>query len=184
MTKPLLALATLLALTSFTVHADTAPAGKAAAKTAQSPKPAATTTGWITPRQKHNASGLLLRHLPVSPVKAGQRAQVALVLSGITAEDGAQVELRGSDPAMVLTLQGNPVTAPLQLSPGQMRRLDIEVLNAPEGLHYVNVFMTQRGRSNVVAVPVSVGHGRASQKPHGQVQTTPSGERIVVLPAQ
>lgn len=181
MTKPLLALAMLLALAGITAHADTAPAGKTAVKPA---KAAATATGWVTPRQKHNASGLLLRHLPVSPVKAGQRAQVALVLSGITAEDGAQVELRGSDPAMVLTLQGNPVTAPLQLSPGQMRRLDIEVLNAPEGLHYVNVFMTQRGRSNVVAIPVSVGHGRALQKPHGQVQTTPSGERIVVLPAQ
>ncbi len=144
-------------------------------------QPAAGT--WVTARQKHNASGLQLRYQTPAAVKLGQRGQVALTIGGVTAPEGAQVEIKGSDPAMTILLNGNPVNAPITLTSGEPRRMALEVANAPEGLHYVNVFMTQEGRSSVVAVPIKVGHGQLTQKPQGEVQTTLSGEKVIVLPA-
>jgi hypothetical protein len=143
----------------------------------------ATTGAWVTARQKHNASGLLLRYQTPAAVKAGQRGQVVLTIAGVTAPEGAQVELKGSDPAMVILLGGSPVNAPITMAAGGLRRMDLDIANAPEGLHYVNVFMTQQGRSSVVAIPIKVGHGQMTQKPQGEMQTTPSGEKVIVLPA-
>jgi hypothetical protein len=144
----------------------------------------ATAGAWITPRQKHNASGLRLRYQRPADVKAGQAARLVLTVAGVRSAEGAQVEIQGSDPAMVILMNGNPVNAPITLAGGEQRRMDLEVANAPEGLHHVNVFLTQNGRSNVVAIALKVGHGQSQQKPQGQVQTTPSGEKVIVLPAQ
>jgi hypothetical protein len=158
-------------------------APKEKTKIAKVAEGAASQGGWVTARQKHNASGMNLRYRTPDGVKLGQRAQVALVVSGVTAADGAQIELKASDPAMTLTMNGNPVNAPMTLAAGEVRSLNLDIANAPEGLHYVTLYMTQNGRTSVVAVPVKVGHGQSLKKPDGQVQTTPSGEKIIVLPS-
>jgi hypothetical protein len=180
-----LGLSLALGAVALGAHADSAIAHdkpKAKAKTAQSAL-AAPMGAWVTARQKHNASGLTLRYRTSDGVKLGQRAQVALVISGVTATDGAQVEFKASDPAMTVTLNGNPVNAPIALAAGGMHRLDLDIANAPEGLHYVTLYLTQNGRTTVSSVPVKVGHGQPLQKADGQVQTTPSGEKIIVLPS-
>jgi hypothetical protein len=180
-----LGLSLALGAVALGAHADSAIAHdkpQAKAKTAQL-APVAPTGAWVTARQKHNASGLTLRYRTSGGVKLGQRAQVALVISGVTAADGAQVEFKASDPAMTVTLNGNPVNAPIALAAGGMHRLNVDVANAPEGLHYVTLYLTQNGRTTVSSVPVKVGHGQSLQKANGQVQTTPSGEKIIVLPS-
>jgi hypothetical protein len=138
---------------------------------------------WIMAKQKHNASGVTLRYLEGGTVKNGQPATVSLVLAGITAAEGAQIEIKTSDPAMVVLHNGNPVNAPIDLPAGGQQRMDLTVVNAPEGMNYVNVFITQRGRTSVAGVPVKVGHGQSQRKPEGRLETTPSGERIIVLPS-
>lgn len=182
-TAPLYLAATALAIgatLAATAWADSSPLPADKKPTAA----AQTSTGaWVTARQKHNASGLILRYQTPAAVKAGQRGQVVLTIAGVTAPEGAQVEIKGSDPAMTILLNGNPVNAPITLAGGDMRRIDLDIANAPEGLHFVNVFMTQQGRGSVVAIPIKVGHGQMTQKPQGEVQTTPSGEKVIVLPA-
>jgi hypothetical protein len=138
---------------------------------------------WTTARQKHNASGLELRYRAPATVKPGAGAALALSISGVTAE-GAQVELKGSDPAMRILLGGRPVSGPVALAAGESRRLDLEVLDAPEGLQQVAVYLTQNGRTSVVSVPVKVGQGQQLQKAQGEAHTTPSGEKVISLPAQ
>jgi hypothetical protein len=170
--------ATLAASASAWADSSPLPANKKS--TAAAPPSAG---AWVTARQKHNASGMALRYQTPAAVKLGQRGQVALTIAGVTAPEGAQVEIKGSDPAMTILLNGNPVNAPITLAGGQSRRMDLEVANAPEGLQYVNVFMTQEGRSSVVAIPIKVGHGQLTQKAQGEVQTTLSGEKVIVLPA-
>jgi hypothetical protein len=140
-------------------------------------------SAWIFAKQKHNASGVTLRYRDSGMVKSGQAATVNLVLAGITAAEGAQVEIKTSDPAMVVLRDGNPVNAPFNLSSSGEHRMDLTVANAPDGLHYVNIFMTQRGRTSVAGVPVKVGHGESRQKAEGRLETAPSGERIIVLPS-
>ena len=148
-----------------------------------SQKSSAAASPWIIAKQKHNASGVMLRYRDGGTVKNGQTATVSLVLAGITAAEGAQIEIKTSDPAMVVLRDGNPVNAPIDLPAGGQHRIDLTVANAPEGLHYVNVFMTQRGRTSVAGVPVKVGHGQRQQKAEGRLETTPSGERVIVLPS-
>ncbi len=155
---------------------------------ADSMKPSSQKSGtaaspWIIAKQKHNASGVMLRYREAGTVKSGQPATLSLVLAGITAAEGAQVEIKTSDPAMVVLRDGNPVNARIDLPAGSQHRIDLTVANAPEGLHYVNVFMTQHGRTSVAGVPVRVGDGQPKQKPEGKLETTPSGERIIVLPS-
>jgi hypothetical protein len=146
-------------------------------------KSSAVASPWIVAKQKHTASGVTLRYRESGTVKSGQTATVSLVLAGITAAEGAQIEIKTSDPAMVVLRDGNPVNAPIFLPAGGQHRMDLTVANAPEGLHYVNIFMTQRGRTSVAGVPVKVGDGQSRQKAEGQLETTPSGERIIVLPS-
>jgi hypothetical protein len=148
-----------------------------------SKKSSAAASPWIVAKQKHNASGVMLRYRDGGTVKSGQTATVSLVLAGITAADGAQVVIRASDPAMVVMRDGNPLDARIDLPAGGQHRIDLTIANAPDGLHYVNVFTTQRGRTSVAGVPVKVGDGQSRQKPEGRLETTPSGERIIVLPS-
>lgn len=169
----------VMAGASTPARADSSQPKATSATVRSAPAPGA----WVTARQKHNASGLLLRYQTPAAVKAGQRSTVVLTVAGVTAAEGAQVEVKGSDPSMTILMSSNPVNSPIMLTGGEMRRIDLQVVNAPEGLHYVNVLLTQNGRSNAVAIPIKVGHGQMTQKPHGEAQTTPAGEKIIVLPS-
>jgi hypothetical protein len=70
------------------------------------------------------------------------------------------------------------------LQRGESRTLNIDVPPQADGVHYLDVVTTQAGRTSVQSVPLKVGSGRAALKPEGRPQTTPSGEKIISLPAQ
>lgn len=124
-------------------------------------------------RGKTNASGL----------RAGQTATVQLVISGARAGD-ASVQLSADSAALrVLKVDGAAPAGSVALAPGAERRIDVEVSASSDGMHYLNAILTQNGRRAATAVPLRVGTGSVSMKREGQVQTTPSGERIISLPA-
>lgn len=134
-------------------------------------------------RTKANASGLTVRYNVPAGLRAGQKAVVQVVISGARASD-ASVQLAGDSAALsVLTIDGVKPTGPVALAPGAERRMDVEVSASSDGIHYLNVILTQNGRRSASAVALRVGTGSVSMKREGQLQTTPSGERIISLPA-
>ena len=127
-------------------QADSLPAAQAATPNAPaSPR-------WTLARQKPSGSGVIVRYVAPATTRLGQAALVRLQLSGVTS--GASVELRGSPADLQLEVVGVSTAGPLELRPGEVRTLDVRVLAASEGLHYLNVFTTQHGRPSVTAVPV------------------------------
>lgn len=134
-------------------------------------------------RGKTNASGLTLRYSVASGLRAGQTATVQLVISGARAGD-ASVQLSADSAALrVLKVDGAAPAGSIALAPGAERRIDVEVSASSDGMHYLNAILMQNGRRAATAVPLRVGTGSVSMKREGQVQTTPSGERIISLPA-
>ena len=156
-------------------HADSLLAAQASARSEQN------APRWIQARQKPNGSGVQVRYTAPTQLRLGQAGAVRLQLSGVSAP--ASVELRASHPDVRLEIDGATAQGALDLRAGEVRSLEVRVTASSEGLHYLNVFTTQHGRPSVTAVPLRVGSANLQPKPGGTVQTTPSGERIISLPA-
>jgi hypothetical protein len=145
----------------------------------------ATQPGWVQAPVKAGGSGVLLRYGMPAALNPGQAATVRLQLSRIVAPAGAQVELRAADPALQFTLEGQPVNGPIELSRGEVRELQLQVLAANEGLYRLSVLTRQNGRVSAVSVPIRVGNVPVQAKARGAaVQVTPTGEKVVSLPAR
>lgn len=157
----------------------------AARKTTASQKTSTAPIGAMTlAPMKANSTGLVLRYAAPDTLKAGQATPVRIELSGASS-DGASVELRGSSPDIVVVTQdGRAVQGPIALARGDTRTIDVLVTAPTDGTHHLSVLMSQGGRSAVSAVPLKVGTGAMSMKSEGQVQTTPSGERVISMPAK
>lgn len=145
--------------------------------------------GWVPAPIKAGGSGVALRYGVPATLNPGQAARVRLRLSGIVAQAGAQVELRASDPALQFDVDGRPVNGPIELSRGEVRELQLQVVAAAEGLYRLSVHTRQNGRVSAVSVPIRVGNAQVqAQAPAkvrgGAVQVTPAGEKIVALPAR
>lgn len=142
-------------------------------------KPAATAqkknAKLVTAPPKHNGSGVVLRYGVPSSIKVGEASTVRLELSNITSADGAQVEVRQAG--------GGTQLASYSLRQGEVRNVDLAVPAQTDGMHYLDVFSTQDGRTSVQSVPLRVGSGKVALKTEGELQTTPSGEKIIVMPA-
>ena len=175
MNRPTALFAALCLCAGAAAQADSLRAAQAATPSAQS------SPRWTLARQKPGGSGVVVRYATPASTRLGQAAVVRLELSGITT--GARVELRSTPADLQLEIVGASAPGPLELHAGEVRTLEVRVLAAAEGLHYLNVFTTQAGRPGVAAVPVRVGSASVQLKPGGTVQTTPSGERIISLPA-
>lgn len=140
---------------------------------------------WMTAPQKHNNSGIELRYKLGSQPKTGQPLTVQLEFSGVAADD-AQIQMR-LDPALApsatASLQKNADGFRLPLSKSQANAQTITVTPAADGMHYIQLQMTQAGRSSATSIAIQVGDGSVATPTLGEVQTTPSGEKIIVMPA-
>lgn len=76
--------------------------------------------------------------------------------------------------------QGLP-SAAAAFNPGASYTLKVQPLT--DGLNYLNVFLKSGTRSESLAIPVQLGKEAKLQKT-GAVQTMPSGERVISVPAQ
>jgi hypothetical protein len=133
---------------------------------------------------KANSTGLVLRYAAPDTLKAGQATPLRIELSGASS-DGASVELRASSPDIVVTTQdGRAVQGPIALTRDATRTIDLLVTAPADGAHHLTVVMSQGGRSSVSAVPLKVGTGAVSRKTEGKVEITPSGERVISMPAK
>jgi hypothetical protein len=91
----------------------------------------------------------------------------------------AQVTMRAGD-GLILN---NPDQV-LSVQAGQSAEYTITVVPQTEGRFYLNLFSVAAGRGSANAIAVQVGKGVVQLKPTGKVQVTPSGERIISVPAQ
>jgi len=131
--------------------------------------------GWQIASAKHGGSGVVLRYAVPDKVALGETVTVRLRLSGVTAADGATVEVR--DPALGTTL------AAFTLASGEQRALELPFTARVDGLQFIDVATRQAGRRSVQSVPLVVGSGALRSKPEGQRGSTASGEAVISLPA-
>ncbi|MFZ3120485.1 MAG: hypothetical protein WA159_19445 [Variovorax sp.] len=131
----------------------------------------------VAPR-KANGSGIEVQFRIDGTPRLGEALPITLSFVGITDPAGATVRFTAdaglSLPAAYLSK--------LPLSMGQTApTLTVPVTPMAEGLAYLNVFTTQGGKTSANSVPVQVGKATAS-KPGGELKSTPSGDRILIVP--
>lgn len=139
---------------------------------------------WVTAPPKTNGSGVVLKYSAPEAIKPGETATVKLQFSNVQAAAGARLEVRASDPAVKVVIEGGTVTGPVTMARGSFREMEVQVSAAVDGLYYLSVFTTQDGRFTATSIPLRVGSAESKQKVQGKVQTTPSGEKVVSLPGK
>lgn len=149
-----------------------APAAAASGTLPAAAKPA---PAWQSVRGKHTGSGVVLRYAVPEKMAVGEAVTVRLQLSGVTAADGATVEVRDRAARALLLTQ--------QLSAGEERTIEIPYTGRADGMQFLDVTTTQAGRLTVVSVPLRVGTGELKLKPEGQRRTTAGGDAVISLPA-
>lgn len=165
MQRTLIALTAALACTA--AHAD------------ESVKPAAARATATVAPAKHNGSGIVLAYEAPARAELNQASVLTLRLSGIAAE-GASIELR-APAGLTVTPSGGTIALPR----GVETTLALSVTPTAHGVHYLDVFTRQNGRISAHSIAVSTGTATTQHlKRAGSAQTTPSGERIVSLPAR
>ena len=166
-------------------------AGPGCADSGTSPsKPAGSAAGnsnpmpWVQAPAKPNGSGVVLKYSAPEALKLGEVGTVRLQFSNVVAATGARLEVRASDPAVKVVVEGGTVTGPIAMAPGDSRELEVQVSASVDGLYYLSVFTTQDGRFTASSIPLRIGTGESRQKPQGSMQTTPSGEKVMSLPGK
>lgn len=130
---------------------------------------------WQSVSGKHTGSGVVLRYAVPDKMAVGEAVTVRLQFSGVSAPDGASVEVR--DPVARTTLLA------LRLAQGEQRTVELPFAGRADGMQYIDITTTQAGRMTVVSVPLRVGTGELKLKPEGQRSTTAGGEAVISLPA-
>ena len=72
-------------------------------------------------------------------------------------------------------------TFPASFNPGASYTLKVKP--ASDDLNYLNVFLKSGSMSESLAIPVQLGKD-ANLRKYGKVQTMPSGQRVISIPAQ
>lgn len=140
-------------------------------KSAAAGKPTMTATA----SSKGGGSGVVLRYTVPQRIALGETVAVRLSFSGVSAAEGAAVE--------VIEADGGRRLLALQLAQGERRDVDLSYTGRTDGMQYLNVTTTQGGRTTVQQVPLAVGSGKRALKQDGTRQVTPSGEAVISLPA-
>jgi hypothetical protein len=160
------AAACLLGAGSLLAPAVMASAGGTDAKAAQQQQ---------QPRGKGNASGVQVRPTVPAKIALGETVTVKLEISGVTAADGATVEVRE-------TGTRNPLVS-TRVAAGEQRTIEFPYTGRADGMQFIDVTTAQGGRMTVQSLPLRVGSGELKLKPEGQRRTTASGESVISLPA-
>jgi hypothetical protein len=148
----------------------------------------AMSTDWMIAQQKHNNSGIAMRYRLSGKPAVGQALQVQLEFSGAT-QDDAGVEMR-LEKALAVSAEsvgkmGKTSTGfAMPLSKAQTTAHTLSITPQSEGMYYINFQLGQGGRQSAVSIAVPVGDGPFATPTTGQVQTLPSGEKIIVMPAK
>ena len=120
-------------------------------------------------------SGVVVAPTVPDKIAVGETITVRLQISGVSAADGAGIEVR--DPATRTVLLTG------RLAQGEQKTIELPYTGRADGMQYLDVTTTQAGRSTVQSVPLRVGTGELKLKPEGQRRTTASGEAVISLPA-
>ena len=120
-------------------------------------------------------SGVSLAYEVPDKIAVGETVQIRLRLAGVTASDGASVEVHE-----VATRR--PLLS-IRLEKGEQRVVELSFTAKTDGLQYLDVTTRQAGRISVRSVPLRVGSGRHDMKQEGKRVVTPKGERLISLPA-
>jgi hypothetical protein len=137
---------------------------------------------------KARKNGFML--LPVK--KSGSGVSMAYRIEGTPAVGSPlSIRIQMSSPAdaqvMLRADEGLRLMSPdqvLQSQAGLSAEHTVTVVPQAEGRFYLNVFSMANGRGSASAIAVQVGKGTVQLKPTGNVQVTPSGERIISVPVQ
>lgn len=132
--------------------------------------------------QKANGSGVKLSANTPKSIAIGQATLVTLSFDAVTS-DGAVANVRAPAGVTVTRADGSPLTD-IALTRGQAMSVDVMVNAQGDGMQFLDITTTQAGRSSVQSVPLKVGTGKMVLKSNGNVVTTPTGERIVSMPAK
>jgi hypothetical protein len=134
--------------------------------------------GFAHTTAKRGGSGVNVAYRIEGAAQPNVPARITVELSGVTAREGATAAFSAEEPAW---LHG---AAALSLRPNQTNAASLEFTAPSDGMYFINVTTTQAGRSSIVQIPIKVGAGAARLEKQGTVQTTPSGEQVISLPAK
>lgn len=132
-------------------------------------------SAWHTVRGKHTGSGVVLRYAVPDKIAVGETFTVRLQFLGVTANDGATVEVR--ERATRTSLLS------LSLTAGEPRTVELPYASRVDGMQFLDVSTTQGGRVTVQSIPLRIGTGELKTKPQGQRSTTADGDAVISLPA-
>ena len=127
---------------------------------------------------KRGGSGVKVAYRIEGAAQPNVPARITVELSSVTAQEGATAAFSAEEPAR---LNG---AAALSLRPNQTNSASLELTAPSDGMYFINVTTTQAGRSSIVQIPIKVGAGAARLERQGTVQTTPSGEQVLVAAAK
>jgi predicted small lipoprotein YifL len=143
---------------------------------------------WITAQQKHNNSGIQLRYRLMGKPQVGQPLEIQLEFFGVT-QDDAGMTMR-SDKALSMgdasmrSMQKTNAGYQMALAKTQKTQQSLTITPSAQGMHYIDLQLAQGGRQSMVSIAVPVGDGPFATPTTGEVQTLPSGEKIIVMPSQ
>jgi hypothetical protein len=136
-------------------------------------------TGLTLSTQAHatkRGSGVSVEAAAPKTLRAGETGTLTLKLGQVTAQDGASVEVR------------NPTTGKLlyssRLNRGELRTIEVPIAAERDGVQYLDIITRQGTRASVKSVSVAVGGAAPQLKREGSLTVTPSGERVISMPAQ
>ena len=136
--------------------------------------------GFVQAAQKPNGSGVEVRYRLLDKPALGQPARVEVAFSGV--KDAAGGSVRFTVDAG-LRLQGD-AGATTNLPAGETVTLTVSVVPQAQGLAYLNVFTSQRGRTSSTSIPIQTGAGPARKAGAAQLREAADGEKLLLVPVK
>ncbi len=175
----LVATLTFLASSACLAHDATSASDQTHAK-----KSAQQHKSWIRLVQKHNGSGVKLRYRFLDEPRSGQILRIELE---IAAQENALVSLR-QDSSLVMNMDNawekTRTGADLRLAKSGKTRHIVSVMPKAEGLYFVDVTTSQGDKTSVASIAVKVGDAPVATPTIGEKIVTPTGEKIISMPAK
>ena len=125
---------------------------------------------------KKGGSGVEISYRLEGTPEPGTPVVVHLTISSRT---DAQVRLRGGEGLVI-----NGSDRVLMSAAGEVTQHRIELTPKAQGRLYLYLESIANGRGSASAIAVQVGKMEAQRKPAGNVQSMPSGERVISVPAK
>jgi hypothetical protein len=122
------------------------------------------------------SSGVSVQASVPAKLRTGEAFTLKLRVGKVTAAEGASLEVR--EPA------SGKLVFSTRLNAGETRNLDVPYTATRDGMQYLDVITRQGQRSSVQSVALAVGSGAVELKSEGKPLTTPSGEKVISLPAK